>query len=272
MFYNTGIATYIWVVTNKKPDHRKGKIQLMNAVDWFSPLRKNLGKKNCELKEEHIRLITDTFLQFKESENSKIFPNEEFGYWKITVERPLRLKVELNNEILKKFKKVCEEADELPVYNSIERLAKKIGGGPHKDFNKFYEHFADDCDELNVKVNAKREKLIKTELAVKDEGADRVIKKELKDGSIEYEPDTDLRDTEQVPLLEDGGIKSFFEREVMPYVPDAWIDESKTTIGYEVPFTRYFYKYEPLRDTKEIAEDILKLENETDSLLNRIVR
>ena len=271
MFYNTGIATYIWVVTNKKPDHRKGKVQLINAVDWFSPLRKNLGKKNCELKEEHIRLITDTFLQFKENENSKIFPNEEFGYWKITVERPLRLKVELNNEILKKFKKVCEEADELPVYNSIERLAKKIGGGPHKDFNKFYEHFADDCDEHNVKVNAKREKLLKTELAVKDEEAEQMIKKVQKDGTVEYEPDTELRDTEQVPLLEDGGIQSFFEKDVLPYVPDAWVDESKTNIGYEISFTRYFYQYKDLRNSIEIAEDILKLEKVSAGLLTRIV-
>ncbi|MEB2296501.1 MAG: class I SAM-dependent DNA methyltransferase [Ignavibacteria bacterium] len=271
MFYNTGIATYIWIVTNKKPDHRKGKVQLINALDWYSPLRKNLGKKNCELTDEHIKLITDTFLKFEEKDNSKIFPNEEFGYWKITVERPLRLKTELDNVNLNKFKKVCEEADELSVYNSIERLAKKIGEGPHNDFNKFYEHFTDDCDEHNVKINAKREKLLKAELAVKDEEAEPVIKKILKDGTIEYEPDTELRDTEQVPLLEEGGIQAFFEGEVLPYVPDAWIDESKTTIGYEIPFTRYFYKYESLRNTKEIADEILKLENETEGLLKNII-
>lgn len=271
MFYNTGIATYIWIVTNKKPEHRKGKVQLINAVDWYSKLRKNLGQKNCELTDEHIKLITDTFLKFEENENSKIFPNEEFGYWKITVERPLRLKTELTVENLQAFKKKCIEAEEEPLYNSIERIAKNKGVGPFMDFNKFIEIVKNDFDEHNVKFNTKREKILKQDLAVKDEQAEPVISKINKDDTVEYESDTDLRDTEQIPLLEKGGIKAFFEREVLPYVPDAWIDESKTTIGYEIPFTRYFYKYEPLRDTKEIVDEILKLEKETEGLLKKIL-
>ncbi len=275
MFYNTGIATYIWIVTNKKPEHRKGKVQLINAVYWFSKLRKNLGQKNCELTDEHIKQITETFLKFEESaeggENSIIFPNEEFGYWKITVERPLRLKTELTKENLQAFKKKCLEAGEESVYNSIERIAESKGEGPFTDFNKFIEIVKNDFDENNVKYNAKREKLLKQELAVKDEEAEPVIKKINKDETVEYEPDTELRDTEQVPLLEEGGIKVFFEREVLPYVSDAWIDESKTTIGYEIPFTRYFYKYEPLRDVKEISNEIIELEKETEGLLKKII-
>ncbi len=272
MFYNTGIATYIWVITNKKPEQRKGKVQLINAVDWLSKLRKNLGQKNCELTDEHIKLITDTYLDFKENENSKIFPNEEFGYWKITVERPLRLKVELSKENLQVFKKKCAEVNEEPVYNSIERIAKDKGDHPFSDFNKFIEIVKEDCEEFGVKFNSKSEKLLKQELSVKDEKAEPVISKVNKDGTIEYEPDTDLRESEQVPLLEKGGIKAFFKREVLPYVPDAWIDESKSSIGYEIPFTRYFYKYELLRDTKEITDEIIKLEKETEGLLKNILQ
>lgn len=275
MFYNTGIATYIWIVTNKKTEQRKGKVQLINAVDWYSKLRKNLGQKNCELTEEHIKLITESFIRFEENENSKIFSNEEFGYWKIIVERPLRLKIELTKENLKKFKEICEgdsnNGGDEPLYNSVERIAKKIGIGPHYDFNKFIKKIQEDFEENEVKYNAKREKLLKTELAVKDEEAEAVVNKVNKDGTIEYEIDTDLRDIEQVPLLEKGGIKAYFEREVRPYVPDAWIDESKTIIGYEISFTRYFYKYESLRDLKEIADEILKLEHESEGLLQKIL-
>src|SRR5438093_3411278 len=117
MFYNTGIATYIWVVTNRKPEHRKGKVQLIDATQWFKPLRKNLGKKNCELSEDDIQRICDTFLAFKETEQSKIFPNEAFGYWKVTVERPLRLKGADPERVyaakeLKVFKEIAECADD----------------------------------------------------------------------------------------------------------------------------------------------------------------
>lgn len=271
MFYNTGIATYIWVVTNKKPANRKGKVQLINAVDWYSKLRKNFGQKNCELTNEDIKRIVETFLNFKEAENSKIFPNKEFGYWKITVERPLRLKVDLNEESLKRFKKICKELDEELVYTSISRITKKNNKDTFTDFNKFIELVKEDFSANNIKYTAKIEKLIKTELSIKDENAEPVIKKINKDKTVEYEPDTDLRDTEQIPLLEKGGINAFFEREVLPYVPDAWIDESKTSIGYEIPFTRYFYKYQPLRDTKNIAKEILELEKETEGLLKNII-
>jgi len=217
MFYNTGIATYIWVLSNRKQQHRKGKIQLIDATGIYTPLRKNLGKKNCEFSAEQIKQITDLFMRFEESEISKIFPNEAFGYWKIVVERPLRIP--------------GIEPDK--VYKPAEIKALKAERGTNPD-------------------------------------APPVIKKKTKD-IIEYEPDTDLRDTEQVPLLEKGGIEAFFEREVLPYAPDAWIDYSKTQIGYEISFTRHFYKPTPMRTLEEIRADIIALEKETEGLLEIII-
>jgi type I restriction enzyme M protein len=210
MFYNTGIATFIWILTNRKAEHRKGKVQLIDATQWFTPLRKSLGNKNCEITEEHVRQICDLFIGFKESEQSKIFPNEAFGYWKIIVERPLPGPV-----IKKTYKHGKVQAN--PLYGLFE-----------------------------TQIDGKK-------------------------CVAEYESDTNLRDTEQVPLLEDGGIEAFFKREVLPYVPDAWIDESKTKIGYEISFTRNFYKPAPLRTLEEIKADIFALEKETEGLLEQIV-
>src|SRR5712692_5996251 len=291
MFYNTGIATYIWVLTNRKPAQRKSKVQLIDATGWFKPLRKNLGKKNCELSEEDIRRIVDTFLAFQESEQSKIFPNAAFGYWKITVERPLRLRVDLSEAACTQFHRVCKAVDEEPLANLVGRVASGLGHGPHLDFNHFMAAVERDADRHNVKFTAKRQKLLQTALAEKDETAAPVIKKihkpdkieadplrgrfsvtlEGKPWVVEYEPDTDLRDTEQVPLLEEGGIEAFFRREVLPHVPDAWIDESATKIGYEISFTRYFYKPQPLRTREEIRTDIEALEKETEGLFGQIL-
>ncbi len=294
MFYNTGIATYIWVLTNRKPEHRKGKVQLIDATQWFRKLRRNLGQKNCELADEHIQRICDTFLAFEETGQSKVFPNEAFGYWKVTVERPLRLKVDLSEDRREAFRATCEEAKEQPLANLVDRVAEQMGPGPHMDFVAFLDAVKNDCSEHNVKLTAKRKKLLISELTERDEEAEPVVtkRKRLKDGEeladdsgrygqfrveeegeefvVENEPDTELRDTEQIPLLEEGGIPAFFEREVTPYVPDAWIDGSKTRIGYEVPFTRHFYKYEPLRSLEEIAADIRRLEEETEGLLGEI--
>ncbi|NGZ11029.1 MAG: SAM-dependent DNA methyltransferase [Nitrospira sp. LK70] len=237
MFYNTGIATYIWVLTNRKLEHRKGKVQLIDATQWFKPLRKNLGKKNCELSDDDIQRICNTFIDFKETEQSKILPNEAFGYWKVTVERPLRLK----------------------------------GIDPGKAYSP-------------KEIKALRE------TAKRDENAPPVIKKIHKKGArpdplhglfeatidgkpyiVEYEPDSELRDTEQIPLLEDGGIEAFIRREVLPHVPDAWYDAESVKTGYEISFTRYFYKPQPLRSLEAIRADILALEKEAEGLLGEII-
>ncbi len=237
MFYNTGIATYIWVLSNRKPEHRRGHVQLIDATQWYKPLRKNLGKKNCELSDEDIQRICDTFLAFEETEQSKIFPNEAFGYWKVTVERPLRLAgIDASRAYSSKEIKTLRENHE--VDENAPAVIKKIhkpGAEPDPIRGLF---------ETTIK------------------GSKRVV---------EYEPDSDLRDTEQVPLLEEGGIEGFIRREVLPYAPDAWYVQDSIKIGYEINFNRHFYKPQPLRTLEEIRADILALEKETEGLLGEII-
>lgn len=291
MFYNTGIATYIWILTNRKTEHRKGKVQLIDATQWFKPLRKNLGKKNCELSDEDIHRIGQTFLDFKETEQSKIFPNEAYGYWKVTLERPLRLRVDLDAKSLSAFRRVCEEEEETPLSNLVERVAGQLGPGPHFNFNEFMNAVEADAEKHNNKLTSARKKLLTERLSKRDEKAVEVISEIHKPGKtkpnplcglfevtldgtpcvVEYKPDTELRDTEQIPLLEEGGIEAFIRREVLPHVPDAWYDAESIKIGYEISFTRYFYKPQPLRSLEEIRADILALEKETEGILNEIV-
>ena len=291
MFYNTGIATYIWVLSNRKAAHRQGKVQLIDATQWYRPLRKNLGSKNCELSDEDIRRICDAFLAFEETEQSKIFPNKAFGYWKVNVERPLRLTVDLSPDHRLRFRAACRDAKEEPLANVIDRVATVLGAGPHPEFNRFMEVVVADASAHGVKLTAKRKNLLRMALASREEAAAPVIKKTHKPGAVEsdpirglieaavdgqsavveYEPDTDLRDTEQVPLLHEGGIEAFIRREVLPYAPDAWYDAASVKVGYEISFTRHFYKPQPLRPLEEIRTDILALEQETEGLLAEIV-
>ena len=289
MFYNTGIATYIWVLTNRKPAHRQGKVQLIDATAWFEPLRKNLGKKNCRFAETDMRRVVEAFLAFAESEQSKIFSNKAFGYSKITVERPLRLTIDLADVARARFRKACATAGEEPLADLIDALAATLGAGPHRDYNRFL--VALEQQRQDVKLTAKRLKLIQSALAVRDENAEPVISKvyrgakavadplhgrfavtlEGKPAVVEYEPDSELRDTEQVPLLEQGGITAFIKREVLPYVPDAWVDQDATKVGYEISFTRYFYQPQPLRTLEAIRAEIEALERETEGLLSEII-
>ena len=237
LFYNTGIATYVWVLSNRKPVHRRGKVQLIDATTWYQPLRKNLGKKNCELGEDDIVRICDTFLDFKQTEQSKIFDNAAFGYWKVTVERPLRL----------------QGADPNHVYKAAELKKLKENGERSEDappvIRKIYKR-GTEADPLRGRFAA----TINGRPAV-----------------VEYEPDTDLRDTEQIPLQEAGGIDAFLRREVLPYAADAWYQPDSVKVGYEISFTRYFYTPQPLRTLVEIRADILALEQETEGLLDEII-
>lgn len=292
MFYNTGIATYIWVITNRKPAHRQGKVQLIDATQWYKPLRKNLGKKNCELGEEDITRICETFLDFAESEQSKIFPNAGFGYWKVTVERPLRLRVELSEATQRRFRAVCAETGEGKLADAIADIAAAIGPGPHLDYNTFLATVGEAMSKQGAKFGSKQAKLLQSELAERDASAAPIIKRTHKPGKlaadplyglyteqqgallpqvVEYEPDPELRDSEQISLLEEGGIEGFFQREVLSHVPDAWINADATKIGYEINFNRHFYKPQPLRSLAEIRADILALEQETDGLLAQIL-
>jgi len=282
MFYNTGIATYIWVLSNRKADNRKGKVQLIDATKLKSPLRKNLGNKNCELTKEIRKQIMEIYLKFEEKEHCKIFDNNEFGYWKITVERPLRLKVKLSNERIESFRAIAKDT---VVHNLMVDLYRKKNKDIYNNYNEFEEDLKEIAKKENEKLPAKRIKLIRDFFTTKDEEADKVIKKVLKKEKedtlngkfkerneiVEYEIDTDLRDTEQIPLNYNGGIEQFFKDEVLPYASDAWIDESRTQIGYEISFTKYFYKPVELRNIDEIFADIKALEAETDGLLNEII-
>lgn len=291
MFFNTGIATYVWVLTNRKPEAHKGKVQLIDATGWFAPLRKNLGKKNCELTPDDIDRILQTFIAFEPNEQSRIFDNREFGYWKVTVERPLRIRIELTEAKLRGFRAICSAEKEVPLANLAERAAEVIGPGPHCDFNAFLEALEPLAGKVGIKMTAKREKLLRGSLGERDPDAAEVIKRIHKPGKVEadpahglfpatiggkqvvveYETDSALRDTENVPLLEPGGIKAFIQREVLPYAPDAWVAADKSQIGYEISFTRVFYKPQPLRTLEQIRADIVALEQETDGLLPQII-
>ena len=255
------------MLTNRKPAHRKGKVQLVDATSVYQPLRKNLGKKNCVLSPEQIQQTVNMFLAFEETEQSKLFPNEAFGYWKIVVERPLRLAVHVTPEKLAAFRKTTDKK----LHKPADLLAGVAGGSkPHTDFNVVQQQFEAALKKVDIKLRATDLKALCAAFTWKDEAAEPVVKKRTKEG-IEFEPDADLRDTEQVPLLEDGGIEAFFKREVLPHVPDAWIDHTKTQIGYEISFIRHFYKPAPLRSLEEIRADIVAIQAEAEGLIDGIV-
>jgi type I restriction enzyme M protein len=262
MFYNTGIATYIWVLNNKKEAKRKGKIQLIDASGIYSKMRKGLGSKSNELTDQHIRQIAQAFIDFEETDISRKFDNDDFAYWSITVERPLRLAWQLT---LARLDNLENAASYLPV---MEALQKQFGKEVHKDFNKVNPALDAALKKLALKWKPKERKQFLDAISWKDEEAEPVIKKQEKD-KIEYESDVELRDYENVPVKQD--VQQYFEKEVWPFVPDAWIDHSKTVKGYEVSFTKIFYKYQPLRSVAEITEEIMQLERETEGLLNEII-
>ena len=312
MFYNTGIATYIWVLTNRKPEHRRGKVQLIDATKWSRPLRKNLGKKNCELGAEEIERICRSFLDFEESEESRILDNRSFGHWRVTVDRPLRLAVDLSDERREKFAEASRRAGDAALAEAVGAVAERMGAGPHRDLGAVEEAVKAELKRLGGRatLTIKRKRLLRGELADRDEAAGPVVRKVLRRGVaadpirgrfavgegrgarvVEYEHDPDLRDTEQIPLLpeprmsmerrsperHDGAdearcIEAFLRREVLPWAPDAWYDERSVKVGYEISFNRVFYKPKPMRTLEEITADILATERESEGLLEQITR
>lgn len=254
MFYNTGIGTYIWVLSNKKEARRKGKIQLIDATQMKSPLRKNMGNKNCEFTPDIRKEIIRIFLDMEESDVSKIFDNSEFGYWNVTVDRPLRLRVFPEREIPEKdekgkvlFKKHTELLD---VRQAVQEAAKTA--------------LFDDWDAF-----AKATKLKKTQLK---KIRPYITETDPEAKEVTGEADPELRDTENIPFQYEGGIHTFMEKEVLPYAPDAYVDEEKTKIGYEISFTKYFYKPVKLRDMKDILASLAELEKESEGVMDDIVR
>lgn len=320
IFYNTGITTYIWVLSNRKVEHRKGKVQLINASERYEKLRKSLGSKTCQFNPSHIDEITDIFLNFTANKDSKLFDNDDFGYYKITIDRPLRLSSKITEEAIESLRyveaikelmayayekhgnKVYEDleslkkpielhikneeitlspankkklfdkkawAHQIKVMDIAKQLKQEIGETEFNDFNVFKVKVDEALKRLKITFDNNDKKAFLNAVSWKDEQAKEVIKKEHKDGSIEFEADSELRDTENVPLKDD--IQAYFKREVLPFVPDAWIDHSKTVKGYEINFNRYFYKPKELRTLEQIRADILALEQETDGILNKII-
>ena len=247
MFYNTGIGTFIWVLSNKKEERRKGKIQLIDATAMKSALRKNMGKKNCEFTEEIRKEIVRMFLAMEESEVSIILNNEDFGYWNVTVERPLRLRVYPDRPIPTNTFKKSDEYDS--VIAAIEKAAKTASLDDWTTFAKA------------TKLKAAALKKVRPFITEKDPSAQ----------PIEGEPDVDLRDTENIPFTYAGGVDAFMKNEVLTYAPDAWVDEKKTQVGYEISFTKYFYKPVELRDMSDILSNLSSLEQEADGLLAEIM-
>jgi len=297
LFYNTGIATYVWVLTNKKPQARRGKVQLINAVGLFQKMKKSLGNKRNELSPEHIATIAATFGEFRESAISKIFDNEDFGYRRITVERPLRLSFQVTPERLarlrdekafqvlatSKKKGTTAEKEIAEGVELQEAIVAALRGYLHaetvwKDREDFIgEGIGRAFRKAELQVPAPVWKAIVSALGERDESANICI-----DSKGRPEPDADLRDTENVPLKED--IAVYFEREVKPHVPDAWIagvelrcgkaeivDESKVKVGYEIPISRHFYEYKPLRPLAVIEDEIRVLEKEIQGLLGEVL-
>ncbi|MFD0084207.1 type I restriction-modification system subunit M [Priestia megaterium] len=271
LFYNTGISTYIWMLTNNKAPIRKGKVQLVNAVDFSKKMKKSMGSKRNEIAQQQIDEIVRLYGDFKEGEYVKTFDNEDFGYHKITVERPLRLNFFISEERIQRVteqkafqnlsisKKKGEngiveiEAGKSTQVKIIEVLRNLESEKLYKNREEFIKLLKDVFKKANVTIGAPVLKAILVGLSEKDETADICMK-----NKTDAEPDADLRDTENVPLKED--IYEYFEREVTPHVPDAWIDKTKTKVGYEIPFTRQFYKYNDLRSSEEIMDEIKELE------------
>ena len=247
MFYNTGIGTFIWVLSNKKEERRKGKIQLIDATAMKSALRKNMGKKNCEFTSDIRKEIVRIFLDMEESDVSMVFNNDEFAYWNVTVERPLRLRIYPDRTIpADLFKK----ADEYETVTSA--IAKAAETAPLDNWTAFAKA---------TKLKAAVLKKVRPFITEKDPIAK----------PIDSEPDVDLRDTENIPFTYEGGIDAFIQNEVLTYAPDAWVDEKKTQIGYEISFTKYFYKPVELRKLSDILQNLKELETEADGLLAEVM-
>lgn len=262
-FYNTGIGTYIWVVTNRKEDRRRGKVQLIDATGIKTPLRKNLGEKNCETNEDDRRTILNMLTDFSETEQSKIFPNQEFGYWSVTVERPLRIVYENPENITLPELKKAEDVALLQ--RVLDAWKEYLGGHTVGDYAMFIM-----LDQMKIKVPAAKIKLVRQYLGCRDERADVChIKPTKLDSQVECDPM--LRDVEQVPLLYPGGIDAFMENEVKPYAADAYYNADDVVVGYELSFTKYFYKPVELRSIADITADINNIESSLKGVLGDIL-
>jgi type I restriction enzyme M protein len=292
LFYNTGIATYVWVLTNRKDPLRRGKVQLIDATAFWVPMRKSLGSKRREISDGQIEEVKEIYKAFEEADPklSKIFSTESFGYRKITVERPLKQNFQASFERIERLRdqkafqslaqsrkkdkeaRAREEAEGRRQQEAILDMLTKIPGGVftgRPDFERALKRAAKAAD---LKLQTPMKKAILVALSERDEAADPST-----DGKGNPEPDPQLRDIENVPLGED--VREYFEREVLPHVPDAWINEQVRDqkdgevgkVGYEINFNRYFYEYKPPRPLEEIEAEIRELEGEIMEMLREVI-
>jgi len=284
LFYNTGINTYLWFLTNRKSKEKEGKVQLIDARNFYHKLRKSLGSKRHEISNEDREEVVKIYSEYKNGKHSKIFKNTDFAYRQITIERPLKLSFDLSDENIMKLR----EALEIDLKKVINKVIKKndkggidslkiitaivsLKGKKWTSRDKFVEEINKAFEKQGIKSSQKILKTIIDTLGERDENAEI-----CKDKDENIESDNTLRDYENVPF--DADIHKYFEKEVKPYIPDAWINETIKDekdgqigiVGYEIPFTRYFYKYEAPRDIEEIEGDIEKVENELLDLLKKL--
>ncbi len=283
LFYNTGIFTYLWIVTNRKEKHCKGKIQLIDGTSLFKKMRKSLGNKRNEIGDDQRDDITRLYGNYRKGKFVKIFDNEDFGYYRVTVERPLRLNFVVNNERLervqeakafanlatsKKRKDKKKAEAEIAVGLKLQQDILNVLENPIlkrlvKNRDKFRDTLKGIFKEAGLSIPAALFKAILLALSERDETADICT-----DKKGNPEPDPELRDYEKVPLKEK--IENYMVREVLPHVPDAWVDESKTKIGYEINFNRYFYRYAPPRPLDEIENDLKATEKKIADMLAEV--
>ena len=303
MFYNTGIGTYIWVLTNRKAEERKRKIQLIDARARCKPMRRSLGDKRRFLGEDDIKNVVCEYGCFVETETSKIFDNEDFGYTRVTVERPLRLKFQISTERKAAF------LDGYPhLLDDMQAIDLILGRAEYFDWDEVWAEVQDNLKERDSRWRAPEQKLFRSVFTERDSAAAPVIAKRenfkkpkrvtederlggwftlLEDGEgkpvyllalvdiakaaiahVRYEADSELRDFENVPLKED--IDEYFRREVLPYVAEAWMDREKNKVGYEINFNRHFYRYIPPRSLVEIDAEIKIAEEKIIRLLTEV--
>ena len=265
MFYNTGIGTYVWIVTNRKEKRRKGTIQLLDARAFYVPMRRSLGDKRRKIGEkedgrDQIAEIVQLYGSFTEGDTSKVFDNADFGYTRVTVERPLRLRYQMSVEDKARFLDACPH-----LLDDVQAIDKALGREPQRDWNAVWVHIRELLRNRKSRWKAPEQKLFRSVFTHKDPEAEPVINGDRNEG---YEPDADLRDFENVPLKDN--IDAYFEREVRPHVPDAWMDRSKDKVGYEINFNRHFYRYTPPRPLEEIDAELKQAEEEIMRLLREV--
>jgi type I restriction enzyme M protein len=266
MFYNTGIGTYIWIVTNRKERQRKGKIQLIDVREFFIPMRRSQGDKRRKIGEgvdgepDQIREIVRIYGKCESTPLSQIFENNEFGYTRVTIERPLRLRLLITPDDKSRF------LDAAPnLLDDIQLIDKTLGREPHRDWNSVWSRIEKLLTARRSRWTNAQQRLFRSVFAQADSEAKPVADSRSQEG---FEPDPDLRGYENIPLKDD--IDEYFRREVQPHVPDGWMDRSKDRIGYEINFNRYFYRYTPPRPLSDIDEDLRKSEEAIMRLLQEV--